>query len=79
MTPQLKSVGLLTMMKVGLKERKVPMISTQLGTTPIIYCIYCISDKIIYVFFIKIHGFSTKHFSFSMLDLKEIFTPKFLP
>ena len=69
MTPQLKSVGLLTMMKVVLKERKVPMISTQLGTTPIIYCI---SDKIIY-------GFSTKHFSFSMLDLKEIFTPNFLP
>ena len=39
MTPQLKSVGLLTMMKVVLKERKVPMISTQLGTTPIIYYI----------------------------------------
>ena len=76
MTPQLKSVGLLTMMKVVLKERNVPMISTQLGTTPIICCI---SDKIIYVFFTKIHGFSTKHFSFSMLDLKEIFTPNFLP
>ena len=63
----------------GAEGEEGPMISTQLGTTPIIYCIYCISDKIIYVFFTKIHGFSTKHFSFSMLDLKEIFTPKFLP
>jgi hypothetical protein len=31
MTPQLKSVGLLTMMKVVLKERKVPMMRTQLA------------------------------------------------